>query len=200
MRSPRTLIVYGTNYGQTARVAGRIRNVLTERGHVVTVRRGDELPADVRVADYDTVLLGASMIRHGYQKYVAGFAKRHAVELNAMSSAFFAVSGSAGSSNPAERAEARRLAEQFCVAAGWRPALIESIAGAIAYTRYSVVLRWVMKRISAKEGRSTDTTRDHEYTDWLQVDRFARQFADAVDARAGGGSAAGILAFSEATA
>ncbi len=194
------LIVYGTRYGQTARVAGRIRNTLTERGHVVTVRQGDELTPDVRVGEFDGVLVGASMIRHGYQPYIAAFAKRHAAALNANPSAFFAVSGSAGSTNPLERAEARRLAEEFCKAAGWRPAIVEPVAGAIAYTKYNVLLRWVMKRISAKEGGSTDTTRDHEYTDWAQVDRFAMRFEEAVEAHAATGDARGALAFSGNTA
>jgi hypothetical protein len=30
-----------------------------------------------------------------------------------------------------------------------------------------------MKRASAMNGGATDTSRDHEYTDWEQVDRFA---------------------------
>jgi menaquinone-dependent protoporphyrinogen oxidase len=30
-----------------------------------------------------------------------------------------------------------------------------------------------MRRIAAKEGGDTDTSRDYEYTDWPAVDRFA---------------------------
>ncbi len=197
MPAPRTLIVYGTSYGQTARIAGRIRNVLTEHGHVVTVRKGDELPEDLRLTDYDAVVVGASMIRHGYQNYVASFARRQAGVLNTIPSAFFAVSGSAGSTNALERAEAHRLAGEFCKAAGWRPAMIESIAGAIAYTRYNFLMRWFMKRISAKEGGSTDTSRDHEYTDWAQVGRFAQRFADVVRTHERTSDAPRTLAFSE---
>ncbi len=180
MTTRRVLITYGTSYGQTALIAGRIRNVLTERGQLVTVRRADQLPADHHLADYDAVVVGASMIRHGYQKYVSTFVRRHAGVLDTMPSAFFAVSRAAGSRDPAERATAQRLAAEFCAATGWQPAIVESVAGAIAYTRYNVVLRWIMKRISAREGGSTDTSRDHEYTDWAQVDRFARRFADAL--------------------
>jgi menaquinone-dependent protoporphyrinogen oxidase len=33
-----------------------------------------------------------------------------------------------------------------------------------------------MKQISKKEGGSTDTSRDHEYTDWKSVERFAENF------------------------
>ena len=42
----------------------------------------------------------------------------------------------------------------------------------MAYTRYRPLLRWMMKRLSARAGRPTDTSRDHELTDWSQVRRF----------------------------
>jgi menaquinone-dependent protoporphyrinogen oxidase len=176
MSSRRILIVYGTSYGQTARIANRIQTLLTHQGFEVTLRRGDELGSALNPTSYDGVVVGASMIVRGYQKYMRHFVHRHASALNGMPSAFFAVSGSAGSTHAAERAEARRLADAFCRSAGWQPMMIESIAGAVCYTRYNWLVRWMMKRISAREGGSTDTTRDHEYTDWSQVERFAVGF------------------------
>jgi len=181
MHSPRILIVYGTSYGQTARIANRLHRLLFERGFDVTLLDGGALPADLCPVDYDGVLVGASMIMRGYQKDIGTFVRRHAAVLNAGPSAFFAVSGSAGSKNPLERAEAHRRMDAFCREAGWHPVLAVSLAGAIAYTRYNVLLRWVMKRISRKEGGSTDTSRDHEYTDWTQVEQFAAEFAERVD-------------------
>ncbi|MDE3172957.1 MAG: flavodoxin domain-containing protein [Gemmatimonadota bacterium] len=181
MAPHRVLIVYGTSYGQTARIASRIHQLLAHQGFDVTVRKGDELGSALNPVSYDGVLVGASMIRHGYQQYMRAFVHRHASILNGMPSAFFAVSGSAGSANGAERDEAKRLADRFCRSAGWQPMMIESIAGAIAYTKYNWLLRWVMKRISAREGGSTDTSRDHEYTDWSQVERFAVGFGARVD-------------------
>jgi menaquinone-dependent protoporphyrinogen oxidase len=50
----------------------------------------------------------------------------------------------------------------------------------MAYTKYSPFLRWMMRRIAAGQGGPTDTTRDHEMTDWAQVRRFAEAFAAAV--------------------
>jgi menaquinone-dependent protoporphyrinogen oxidase len=183
--SPRVLIIYGTTYGQTARVVARIGSTLRQRGFTVTTVCGDALPPSFRIDDYDGVLVGASMIRQGYQKYIRAFVAASAAALNAHPSAFFAVSGSAGSSYANERAEAQRIANAFCAEMHWTPAIIESIAGAIMFTKYNFILRWVMKRISRKEGRSTDTSRDHEYTDWAQVTGFAERFADVVLAHRG---------------
>lgn len=47
-------------------------------------------------------------------------------------------------------------------------------AGAVPFTKYNVLLRFVMKRIQRKAGHSTDTSRDHVYTDWTAVEGFAR--------------------------
>ena len=194
MSARRILIVYGTSYGQTARVASRIRHQLSRHGFIVTLRKGDELPDGFSPADFDAVLVGASMIIGGYQKYIGAFVRRHVDALNALPSGFFAVSGSAGSANAVERTEAQRRMMAFYKGAGWHPTFTASIAGAIAYTKYNVFVRWMMKRISRKEGVSTDTSRDHEYTDWTQVERFAEQFAEHVeglgtrrDARSTGG-------------
>ena len=40
-----------------------------------------------------------------------------------------------------------------------------------------MVLRFAMKLISRFAGHSTDTRRDHEYTDWAQVRRLAAEIA-----------------------
>jgi len=38
-------------------------------------------------------------------------------------------------------------------------------------------VRFVMKQIARKTGSPTDTSRDHELTDWAAVDRFAGELA-----------------------
>jgi menaquinone-dependent protoporphyrinogen oxidase len=44
------------------------------------------------------------------------------------------------------------------------------------FTKYNPFIRFVLRRIARAKGLSTDVSRDHEYTDWEQVDRFARAF------------------------
>ena len=53
----------------------------------------------------------------------------------------------------------------------------ELVAGALLYTRYNFLVRFVMRQITKAEGGDTDTSRDYEYTDWDAVDRFAEAFA-----------------------
>lgn len=175
MSAPRILIVYGSTYGQTARIAGRLRDLLAERGCGVVLTRGDPSPDSIPVTGYDAVVVGASLIAGGYQRYIRRFVKARVAALNRVPSAFFAVCGSEGGTDEDAKADAHRIQREFLEKSGWRPALTASFAGAIAYTRYNPFLRWMMKRISRKAGGSTDTSRDHEYTDWSRVEAFAAE-------------------------
>jgi menaquinone-dependent protoporphyrinogen oxidase len=93
-----------------------------------------------------------------------------------MPSAFFSVSASAAGGE-AMRADVFRLLAEFRTDTGWYPALAEGIAGAIAYTKYDPLVRWQLRRICAEVGGPTDTSCDHELTDWAQVRRFAELLA-----------------------
>jgi menaquinone-dependent protoporphyrinogen oxidase len=53
-------------------------------------------------------------------------------------------------------------------------------SGSLLYRQYGFLKRYMMKRIVRdKPGiLSTDTSRDHTYTDWDQVKRFAEDFLE----------------------
>lgn len=180
MPSPDVLIVYGTRYGQTAKVARRIADQLESRGFTATPLNGDALPPDLVLREFDGVIVGASVIRGRHQPYIGRLVRANRGALNAMPSAFFSVSGAAASRDEKERAEAQRILEKFLAETGWRPTMTRTVAGAMAFTRYGVLLRWFMKRISKRSGGPTDTSRDHELTDWADVARFVDEFAAAV--------------------
>jgi menaquinone-dependent protoporphyrinogen oxidase len=179
MQRPKILIVYGTTHGQTATIAAFLQLTLEQRDCQVVVSNVKEPPTPP-LDQFDGVIVGASVIARGHQPAIAEFIRDNLGTLNAMTSAFFSVSASAGSSREAGRAAARRLRDAFLAETGFDPDLRESIAGAIKYTRYNFLLRWYMKKASRMNGGSTDTSRDHEYTDWAQVEAFAREFAKLV--------------------
>ena len=63
---------------------------------------------------------------------------------------------------------------------GWRLRFAASFAGSMAYTQYGPILRGITKMVSRRRGGPTDTTRDHEMTDWAAVDRFTERVAEAL--------------------
>jgi menaquinone-dependent protoporphyrinogen oxidase len=174
--TPNILIAYASTHGQTALIASRMQESLERRDIHITLVNLKERPAP-ELYQFDGVILGASIIARGHQPAVVAYIRNHRDELNRMRSAFFSVSASAGSANEKGRAAARRVRDEFLTGTGFRPSIRESIAGAIKYTRYNILLRWYMKKASRMNGGSTDTSRDHEYTDWAQVESFTHKFA-----------------------
>ncbi len=181
MRPHRVLVLYGTNYGQTTKIATRVANLIEESGAIVTFHDVRELSSGAPLDTYDAVVIGASVIRGRHQRAVQAFVTRHYNMLNSMPTAFFSVSGSAASPDERGRADARRCAEDFLRATHWRPAITELIGGAMAYTKYGPLLRWIMKQIANRNHGPTDTSLDHEMTDWAQVAQFADRFVALLD-------------------
>lgn len=182
-------IFYATTEGQTGRIAERLAARLCEEGldgHAFDVARKDA--AGVDWTQVRGAVVGASLHMQRHQEEAAAFVLAHVDHLNAVPTAFVSVSLSSASSHPEEVAAARRLAEEFPAGHGWQPALIVCLAGRLAYTRYNVFIRWVMKRIARKQGAPTDTSRDYEFTNWDKVDALARDLADRIRQR--GASAA----------
>jgi menaquinone-dependent protoporphyrinogen oxidase len=177
------LLVYGSSYGHTARIADRITSSLVNVGCSVTRMAGDQLPDLFILDSFDGVIVAASVIRGRYQRYIEQFVKKNALVLNRMPGAFFSVSLAAASPRPESPATARADITAFLNKTGWKPARSHTIAGELAYSRYNPILRFVMKKISARAGLSTDTSHDHDYTDWQQLSHAARNFADLVAQR-----------------
>ena len=175
----RVLVIYGTSYGQTEKIAIRIAAGLERRGFEVELCNAAISKPHLKLEEYAGVLVGSSIIARGHQRPIKDFIRDHVATLNIVPSAFFQVSASAGSASPHARAAAQQILQDFIADQGWMPILSASLPGAINYTKYSLLLKWYMKRASARNGGSTDTSRDHEYTDWAEVERFAMAIANA---------------------
>jgi menaquinone-dependent protoporphyrinogen oxidase len=173
MQSPSILLVYGTSYGHTQKIVEHMASTIRRHGGHPTTVPGNEVPDGFEPRIYDGVIIAASIIGGKHQRYIERFIKRHLDWLQHVPSAFFSVSGSAGSPQSEVQQEAHRLAESFVSNLGWRPAVLETIAGEIAYTRYWFGLRFIMRMIAKGQGGPTDTSRDIDLTDWMQVDRLA---------------------------
>ena len=171
-------ILFATRHGSTARIAQRMAQALVHDGHrvdVITCPPRGKPAFDPRW--YDAVLIGSSMHMLRHHGEIVRFIHRHRASLASMPAGFFSVSLSAGSDDPAKRAEVRSLVDRFLGRVGWRPAHVALVAGTLAYTRYDPLTRFVMKQIARVNGAALDTSRDHEYTDWSAVEAFARAVA-----------------------
>jgi menaquinone-dependent protoporphyrinogen oxidase len=171
------LIVYGSGFGQTAAVVQRLGGILRSAGAVVTVWKGDDPVAEEPIDRFDAVLVAGSVRLGRHQPYLEAFVKRHVGRLNQTPSAFVSVCGALGGDWPEGPAHARQYVDRFLNETGWHPREQASFAGAIRYTRYGLITRWMMQLVSWRTGRPTDASRDWEFTDWEAVDRFGEHLA-----------------------
>ena len=174
----RILVLYGTTDGHTAKVATALGDTLRATG--VDVDLVDAGTGEPEPQDYAGVIVAASLHAAGYQRVVRRWVRRHAAALRDKPTAFVSVCLGVLQQDPTVRQELAAIRERFFTATEWRPTMTETIAGALLYTKYNWVKRWVMKRIVMKAGGDVDTSRDYEYTNWADVRAFANRFGNVV--------------------
>lgn len=172
----RVLILFGTTDGHTRKVVAALREALRADGLDAFVTDAKHGVSTVVPEEYDGVIVAASIQGGHFPKPVVRWARTHAAQLNRMPTAFLPVCLAILEKRPEARRELNRIIDRFQQATGWRPEAVKFIAGALPYTRYNWLKRWIMRRIVAKAGGDTDTTRDFEYTDWEDLRAFARTF------------------------
>jgi menaquinone-dependent protoporphyrinogen oxidase len=167
------LIAYGTTEGHTARIAERIADVVRGQGHEAEALDLKRSP-DALMDQYDALVVGGSIHMGKHDAHVRDFVRRNRGLLERLPSAFFSVSLAAHG----DMENARAYVENFEQETGWRPAHVGFFSGALLYRQYGFLKRFMMKRIvHSKPGNlSLDTSRDHEYTEWDEVKRFAEDF------------------------
>jgi menaquinone-dependent protoporphyrinogen oxidase len=184
----RVLVVFGTTQGQTARIARRFGDVLRVQGHEVDILNAAAAAPDP--TSYDAVIVAASVHSGGYQRPVGKWVSAHAQTLETKPGAFVSVCLGVLQREEQVQQEVARTVSEFVDKCGWHPAMTAVFAGALPYRKYNIVMRWVMKRIVAKAGGDTDTSRNYEYTDWAAVEAFAQRFGELVARRVPAAAAA----------
>jgi menaquinone-dependent protoporphyrinogen oxidase len=172
------LIGYGTTEGQTARIAEYIADVIQGQSHeaqVLDLKRSKDVPLN----SSDAVVIGGSIHMGKHEESVGDFVRKNRGTLERLPSAFFSVSLAAHG----DMENARAYVENFEQETGWRPAQVGYFGGALLYRQYGLIKRMMMKKIVRdKPGNlSLDTSRDHEYTEWDDVKRFAEDFLKRLD-------------------
>jgi menaquinone-dependent protoporphyrinogen oxidase len=176
MKSMRVLLIYSTVDGHTREIAERIAHTLGGGDcEVVTVSLdADEVPGP---KGFDRVVIGAS-IRYGrHRDNVAAYIDRHAEALAALPGAFFSVNLVARKPNRRE-ASNNPYVKRFLRAIRWQPDEVAVFAGKLDYPRYRFWDRLMIRLIMWMTKGPTDPSAVVDYTDWEQVEAFARRVAE----------------------
>lgn len=170
----KALILFSSREGQTREIAAYIANQLKEQQECEVLNILHATSVDW--SKYDRVLIGAS-VRYGhFHPAVTKFVKQNQAELQQRVSGFFSVNLTAR--KPEKRTpQTNAYTRKFLLQSPWQPDCCAVFAGALRYPRYGFFDRIMIQLIMRMTKGETDSTKEVEYTDWVQVDRFAHEFA-----------------------
>jgi menaquinone-dependent protoporphyrinogen oxidase len=171
----RILVLYGTADGHTAKIAGALAAAI--RGDGTEEDVVDAAQADPSPGAYSGVVIASPIHAGRYERAVERWVRAHAAALRGVRSALVSVCLGVLQHDPGVDRDLRSIADRFLAATSWQPDMTKVVAGALLYTRYNWLKRWLMRRIAGKAGGDVDTSRDYEYTDWEDLRRFAGEFA-----------------------
>ena len=172
------LVVYGTTDGHTRKIAQVLAENLRAQFCSVDIVDSAGMLRRLSPEGYDGVIVAASVHIGDYQRALGTWVRTHAQTLNLLPTAFLSVCLAVLEKGTKPRQEILRIMRRFLDRCGWQPTITKMVAGALPYTRYSWIKRMMMRRIVAKAGGDTDTSRDYEYTDWNDLRAFSCDFAE----------------------
>jgi menaquinone-dependent protoporphyrinogen oxidase len=175
--SARVLVAYASTHGHTAKIAGRVGAVLRERDVDAHVREIGTPGAHLLPAEFDGVIVGASVHLHHHQPAVVEWIAEHRTILTGCPSAFFSVSLTAADDTDEARAATRGMIDDVVDQTGWTPTTTAAFAGAFQFREYNLPTRVLMHLIAKRHEDHVDVHQDIDYTDWAAVERFTAGFA-----------------------
>ncbi len=170
----RILVLYASTHGHTGKIAARIAKAI---GPAADLRSADQ-PNELAPWQYDAVIVGASVHAGHHQPAVLDWLSAHSSALSSMPSAFFSVCLTAADDTDEARETSQRYIDEALAKTRWEPRLTRTFAGALQYREYDLFTRLLVKLMMKRGGHPTDTSRDHDFTDWDDVDRFGRECAE----------------------
>ncbi len=171
------LVWYATHDGQTRKILEHmVRHV---PGYDVEWRLLDEEPTR-DLSEYERVVVAAS-IRYGhFPKILMRRARQRATELTQCEAAFVAVCLTAR--KPEKRDPLTNVyTRKWLRSSPWQPKQCGVFAGALRYSLYTWWQTLIIQLIMWMTGGSTNKHQDVEFTDWRQVEDFAKTFLGSRD-------------------
>ncbi|WP_087023703.1 menaquinone-dependent protoporphyrinogen IX dehydrogenase [Thaumasiovibrio subtropicus] len=169
------LLAYSSRDGQTQKILTQLEKQWAQEANCDWYDlHGD---SEVNWAQYDRVIVAAS-IRYGrFHQCVYQFVSQYQLELGQMPAAFLCVNLTArkpGKDLPENSVYIKKFLKQ----SPWQPKQIAIFAGALRYPKYRWFDRVMIQLIMKMTGGETDTRKEVEYTDWQKVGAFGETFIE----------------------
>ena len=166
------LILFSSTDGHTKIIAKTIAQHLSENYYADIVCITDFLTP--QLDHYDLVIIGAS-IRYGkFKPELYSFIDQHMSLLNSKKSAFFGVNAVARKPEK-NTPETNPYIQKFLKKTSWTPETLGVFGGKIDYPKYQFIDKYMIRFIMWITNGPTDVSGSFEFTNWNDVEAFARK-------------------------
>ena len=174
------LIIHGSVDGQTAKIAVAIAEIIRKRNFEVEVIDAEHIPHGFTIKGYSGILIGSPLRNRHYSATIEHFIEEQEPDLRDVPTGFFSVS-IADFATKSSRKWLDGYLKSFFDGTGWHPKIVGRFGGALLYTQYGFWTRLPMTIAGRFMGYPTDTARDHELTNWDDVEKFTNEFLSHVE-------------------
>ena len=172
LKMPNTLILYSSVDGHTKKICDKIEMTMAKSDKVDTVSIDDV--HDKNLAAYHKIIIGASIRYGNYRPSLFRFITENKKILESKMSAFFSVNIVAR--KPEKNSpHTNPYMKKFLKKSLWVPNHLEVFAGRLDFPSYKFTDKYIIKFIMWITKGPTDTTKTYEFTDWDDVDAFAKK-------------------------
>ncbi len=166
-----TLIIYSSKDGHTKTICLKILNLLKNPNLVKIIPLDQAETFDL--SKYEKIIIGAS-IRYGkHNKKVSEFVKKNINLLKLKKTAFFSVNVVARKPDK-NSFDTNPYVIKFLRDTNWKPNKVEVFAGKVDYPNYNFINKNVIRFIMMMTKGPTDTKSSFEFTNWDNVEKFAK--------------------------
>jgi len=171
------LVLYGTRWGGTEKVAQTIGKSLQDEGHAVEVVDAKEAPQSIDA--YDLILVGSGLRADKWTKESEAFVAKNASAFKAKKLALYVSCSMADRKDEGYNVGKKRYLDDFAAKYGLAPIALGYFGGLMDFSYSHGLLVDIIVRVNRRNLRKNglDTASVHDTRDWAAIEAWGHEVA-----------------------
>jgi menaquinone-dependent protoporphyrinogen oxidase len=171
------LLIYGTRWGGTEKVAQTIAKTLKEEGNSVDVLDAKKSPENI--ASYDLVIVGSGLRADKWTKESVEFIEKNAATLKIKKTALFVSCSMADRKDAGYDVGKKRYLEDFAAQHNLSPIALGYFGGLMDFSYSHGLLVDIIVRVNRRNLRKNglNTAKVHDTRDWAAIEAWGHEVA-----------------------
>jgi len=168
------LVVFGTRYGSTAKIAEEMGKVLRDEGFRVRVANAaEETISDV--SEFDVVIVGSGIKMGKWTKETLNFLKKFEADLSQKKVALFVSCGYSREHDKVDEARENFLIKVADRYPSIKPVSLGLFGGVFSFDKYGFSEKLLFRGIKKElEKQGIDTRKPHDFRDWDAIREWTK--------------------------